>query len=214
APPTVVSPVPAARRRRPPWPLIIPAGIFTAALVVAVATVVVFTTLGDGGKSRTGADRTSPAPPNVDVPDGYRLYRGSAFVVAVPKGWEQADGDDMTFMDQREGVHRGVNIRRVSSTAARSPADALADRAAELPDDPDYPGYEQESLKRGIPYRGGEAAELQFTFAKNGISGRMRVRAFEFDDAVYQASLVSDQEHWDESVPHFETLLRTLRSPS
>jgi len=101
------------------------------------------------------------------VPDGYRLYRGSAFVAAVPEGWkEDGSGDDVSFTDPAEGVKRAVSIQRVASFSPGDPGDALADAAGKMKDDPEYPQYGQESFRRGIPYLGGSAAELQFTFVK------------------------------------------------
>ncbi|TQM70807.1 hypothetical protein FHX41_4545 [Actinomadura hallensis] len=65
------------------------------------------------------------------MPDGYRPYRGSAFVAAVPEGGkEDGSGDDVTFTDQTEGVKRALSIQRVSVLPS-DPGDALADAARE-----------------------------------------------------------------------------------
>ncbi|MEU8798636.1 protein kinase [Spirillospora sp. NPDC048819] len=212
APPTVVTPA----RRRVPWPLIIPAGVFTAALVAAVITVVVFTSQSDApeGKGRAGGPGTSSSSPNTAVPEGYRLYRGSAFVAAVPEGWkDDGSGDDVTFQDQTEGVRRGIVIQRIASASAGDPGDGLADAIANMRYDSQYPGFKQEKFHRNVPYQGGSAADLQFTFTKDGIPGRCLVRVFEFDGAIYQAILVGEQKHWYGGLPYYETFLRTLRKP-
>lgn len=107
-----------------------------------------------------------------------------------------------------------MSIQRVASTPQGDLADGLADAARKMRNDPDYPGYKQESFKRDVPYQGGQAAELQFTFTRDGIPGRVRVRVFELGGAVYQAVLIGDQKHWDAGVPYYETILKTLRSPS
>jgi hypothetical protein len=187
-------------------------------MVAAIVTIVVFTTQGeepaDRG-NRAGGGASSSASSSAGVPDGYRPYRGSAFVAAVPEGWkEDGSGDDVTFTDQTQGVKRGVSIQRIASTPRGDIADGLADAARQMRSDPDYPGYKQENFDRDVRYQGGRAAELQFTFTRDGVPGRVRVRVFELGGAVYQAVLIGDQKHWNEGVPYYETILKTLRSPS
>lgn len=221
AAPTVVPPGPAAPKR-PPWALIVPAAVFAAAIVAAVVTIAVFVDqepeAGQDGRP-VASGSASPGSggssgPAAGVPDGYRPYRGSAFVAAVPEGWkEDGSGDDVTFTDQTEGVKRALSIQRVSVLPS-DPGDALADAAREMKDDSDFPQYEQESFRRGIPYLGGTAAELQFSFVREGVPGRARARVFRLDGVLYQVLLVGDQEHWDAGVPYYETVLKTLRSPS
>ncbi|TDC63780.1 hypothetical protein E1200_21520 [Actinomadura sp. GC306] len=213
---TPAGPPASPARGRPPWQLIVPAAVFTAALAAAVVTVVAFTSQGQdpGRENRARGTTSSPAAPG-GVPDGYRRYQGPAFTAAVPEGWkEEGSGDDVTFTDPAQGVKRGVSIQRVASSPQGDLADGLADAAQKTQDDPDYPGYRQESFKRDVPYQGGRAAELQFTFARDGVPTRVRVRVFELGGAVYQAILIGDQQHWDEGVPYYETVLRTLRGPS
>ncbi|WP_433230422.1 protein kinase domain-containing protein [Actinomadura formosensis] len=212
-----------SQRRRMPWPLLVPAGIVAAMIAVAVVAVVVFSDNG-GAKDKAeggngGGDRrpgTSSPPSQVAAPDGYRVYRGSAFVAAVPQGWtDEAQGDDVTFTDQTKGVKRAVVIQRLGSASQSDPGDGLASAIDKMRNDSSaYPGFEQEMFDRNVPFLGGQAAELQFTFTKNGILGRARVRVFVFGNALYQVLLISDQKHWEGALPHYETFLKTLRSTS
>ncbi len=74
---------PPAPPRRVPWPLLVPAGIFAAALVVAVVAVVLFT---NDGKNQSGDGRPSASSsPQTSVPQDFREYRGSSFAAAVPR---------------------------------------------------------------------------------------------------------------------------------
>ncbi|MFI0411588.1 hypothetical protein [Actinomadura sp. 3N508] len=205
------------RRRRPPWPLIIPGGIFAAALAVAVVAVVVFTGNGDehaNDPPTSSAGSSSSPSAKVAVPSGYRLYQGSAFVAAVPQGWkDEGSGDDASFTDQAPGVRRGLAIQRVSNTDFADPGDGLVDALDQMKKDTaEYPEFKQESINRKVAYLGDQAAEAQFTFTKNNIPGRARVRVFRFDDAIYQVIIVAGQQHWDGAVPVYDTFLKTLRS--
>jgi serine/threonine protein kinase len=215
AAPTVVTPLepPARRRPRVPWPLVVPAGIFTAALVAAVLSIVVFVNSGgDDPKGRA----SSSTQPRAGLPEGYELYRGSAFETAVPKGWKkEPSGDDVTFSDPGRGVRRGIAIQRVVSAGSGDPGDGLASSIDDMKNDTtQFPGFKQERFTRNIPYLGGQAAELQFTFMKDGTPARIRIRGFRFGGGVYQATLLAAQKDWEPGVPYFETFLRTFRAPS
>ncbi|MFB4311549.1 serine/threonine-protein kinase [Actinomadura sp. GTD37] len=210
---------PPAPRGRTPWQLIVPAGIFAAALAAAVVAVVLFTNTGEnGGGGRAGTSSPTPGASSStpggspSVPAGYRPYRGSSFTAVVPQGWKEApEGDDVTFTSQEQGVTMGLAFQRLGSAALGTPADGLASAIGEMKDDTGaYPGFTQESFDRSVPYAGGQAAELQFTFTKNGTPGRARVRVFESGGVLYQVLLAADQNHWDQGVPHYETFLRTL----
>ncbi|MER7545470.1 serine/threonine-protein kinase [Spirillospora sp. NPDC127506] len=212
--PTVPSPPPPAPRRVP-WQLIVPAGIFAAALAVAVAAVVLFTRTGDDAPgSRPGASSSatgsSPAARG-SAPPGYRLYQGSSFTAAVPQGWkEEAEGDDVTFTDPADGVTRGLAFQRLGSSF-QNPGEGLASAIGQMKNDKDaYPDFKQEKFDRGVPYKYAPAAELQFTFTKNGTPGRTRVRVFEAGGVLYQVLLATDRAHWDESVEYYEQFLRSL----
>ncbi|NVI93015.1 hypothetical protein [Actinomadura sp. BRA 177] len=116
----------------------------------------------------------------------------------------------MTFTDPAEGVTRGLAFQRLGSSF-QSPGDALASAIGQMKNDPDaYPDFEQESFDRDVSYKYGPAAELQFTFTKNGTPGRTRVRVFKSDGVFYQVLLATDQAHWDESVTYYEQFLRSL----
>ncbi|MFF4238807.1 serine/threonine-protein kinase [Actinomadura geliboluensis] len=214
-------PPPPPPRRRVPWPLIVPAGVFAAALAVAVIVVVIFTSNGNEqnpsgrpGTSTSGTPSSASSAPS-SPPADYRIYRGSSFVVAVPKGWkEEAEGDDVTFTDETKGVTRGLAFQRLGSSF-QSPGDGLAAAIGQMKSDTgSYPDFKQESFERSVPYKYGPAAELQFTFTKNGTPGRARVRVFESGGVLYQALLATDQAHWDESVAYYETFLQSLTMKS
>ncbi|MFC4050640.1 serine/threonine-protein kinase [Actinomadura syzygii] len=204
--------------RRPPWALLVPAGIFAVALVVAVVAVLVFTRNGDD-RDRAGNTRSSPpvtassTGTGTAAPAGYTLFRGSAFTAAVPQGWKtETEGDDATFTDQTQGVKRGIAIQRVA--AFGDPGDGLSDAVGKMKSSGDYPDFKQESFDRNVPYKGQNAAEVQFAFTQNGIPARCRVRVFRFDGALYQAIMAADRDHWDQGVPYLETFLDTLQSTS
>ncbi|WP_158581512.1 serine/threonine-protein kinase [Actinomadura spongiicola] len=224
APPTVpgtVPPHPPRPPRRVPWPLIVPAGVFAAALVVAIASIVIFTAGGEdadprtspSGRASSSGQASTSTRQNVALPSGYRLHRGSAFVAAVPRGWQvEVSGDDLTIKDPTEGVVRGLAIQRLVSTAFPDPGNGLASALGKMKaDTTQYPKFKEESFDRKIPYQGDMAAEAQFTFVRNGLPGRVRVRVFRFDGAIYQIILMASQKHWDGAVPVYETFLDTLR---
>ncbi|QKG25685.1 serine/threonine-protein kinase [Actinomadura verrucosospora] len=217
APGPGLGPEPGPRRRRR-WELIVPAGIFAAALVAAAVVLAVF--LGDGGNGgpgRTHGTRpSSTASPG--VPAGYHQYRGSAFLAAVPDGWKaDGEGDGVTFTAPEQGATRGVAVTRAKPGPfdTSDPGDALAQAAKDFAGkDSGYTDYRQVSFDRNVSYRGGKAAELEFTFTENAKPARARVRVFPFDGALYQVILAADQDHWDETVPAYETLLSTFRPSS
>ncbi|RKS71771.1 serine/threonine protein kinase [Actinomadura pelletieri DSM 43383] len=218
--PGTVPPHPPRPPRRVPWPLIVPAGVFAAALVIAIASIVIFTADGDDdpGTSASGrppaSGQASTSPRQIAPrPAGYRLHRGSAFVAAVPQGWQaEVSGDDLTLKDPTEGVVRGLAIQRLVSTAFPDPGNGLASALGKMKaDTTQYPKFKEESFDRKIPYQGDMAAEAQFTFVRNDIPGRARVRVFRFDGAIYQIILMASQKDWNGAVPVYKTFLDTLR---
>ncbi|MBO2459055.1 serine/threonine-protein kinase [Actinomadura violacea] len=214
--PPAPGPEPGPRRRR--WELIVPAGIFAAALVAAAVVLAVFLDGGgNGGPGRTPSARPS-AGAGSGVPAGYRLYRGSAFLAAVPDGWKaDGEGDAVTFTAPEQGATRGVAVTRAKPGPfdTTDPGDALAEAAKSFAGkDSGYTDYRQVGFDRNVSYRGGKAAELEFTFTENGKPARARVRVFPFDGVLYQVVLAADQAHWNETVPAYETLLGTFRASS
>jgi serine/threonine protein kinase len=220
---TAPAPPPPAPRRVP-WPLIVPAGALAAALVAAVVVLVVLIGNGDkekpdgrpGGSSGTpsAASSTGPStgsPTAPSTPAGYRIYRDSNFVAAVPQGWkDEAEGDDVTFTDPTSGLTRGLAFQRIGFSL-QSPGDGVASALSQMKNDSAaYPDFKQESFNRSVPFKYGEAAEAQFTFTKNGTPGRARVRVFKHGGIFYQVLLATDQAHWDESVKYYESFLHSL----
>ncbi|GAA2122159.1 serine/threonine-protein kinase [Actinomadura napierensis] len=208
------------RRRR--WELIVPAGVFAAAVVAAAVAFAVFVDNGGNGgptngstPSASGSAGTGAA--STGIPSGYHRYQGSAFVAAVRDGWKaDGSGDDVTFSDPAKGATRGVAVSRVQPGLldTRDPGDALAS-AAEGFDDKDsgYTDYKQVYFRRNVPYRDRDAAEIDFTFVKNGRPSQARVRVFAFDGALYQVLAAADQAHWDATLPVYDTFLNTFQAP-
>ncbi|GGV12788.1 hypothetical protein GCM10010182_36390 [Actinomadura cremea] len=90
-------------------------------------------------------------------------------------------------------------------------SEALQNAARSFADDPEhYPGYAEERFTE-LRYLGDDAAELQFRFDAADLETRMRMRLFRFDGALYSAILTAQLDRWEESVPHYEMFLRTLR---
>ncbi|HEU5026064.1 MAG TPA: serine/threonine-protein kinase [Spirillospora sp.] len=209
------APPPRPRRR---WELIVPAGIFSVALVAAAVVFAVFVNGGGHGGGGTGTTPSAHPSPGAGsgVPPGYHRYEGSAFVAAVPDGWKaDGSGDDVTFTAPEQGATRGVAVTRAKPGPfdTTDPGDALAAATKDFGDkDSGYADYKQVYFHRKVPYQGKDAAEIEFTFTKNGRAGRARVRVFAFDDALYQVILAADQAHWDATVPVYETFLATFRS--
>jgi hypothetical protein len=207
-------PEPGSRRRR--WELIVPAGIFAVALVAAAVVFAVFVDGGGNGGPR-GTPTAHPATSGGSgIPPGYHRYEGSAFVAAVPDGWTaDGSGDDVTFAAPERGATRGVAVTRAKPGPfdTGDPGDALAEATKDFgAKDSGYPDYKQIYFHRKVPYQGKDAAEIEFTFTKNGTPGRARVRVFPFDGALYQVILAADQAHWDATVPVYETFLASFRS--
>ncbi|WP_433239374.1 serine/threonine-protein kinase [Actinomadura nitritigenes] len=208
-PPLPEPPPPRPARRR--WELIVPAGIFAVALVAAAVVFAVFVDGGGNGGPR-GTPSAHPSPSaGSGVPPGYHRYEGSAFVAAVPDGWTaDGSGDDVTFTAPEKGATRGLAVTRAKPGPfdTGDPGDALAAATKDF----DYTDYKQVYFNRKVPYQGRDAAEIEFTFTKNGTAGRARVRVFPFDGALYQVILAADQAHWDATVPVYETFLASFRS--
>ncbi|WP_190852627.1 serine/threonine-protein kinase [Actinomadura sp. RB99] len=208
-PPLPEPPPPRPARRR--WELIVPAGIFAVALVAAAVVFAVFVDGGGNGGPR-GTPSAHPSPSaGSGVPPGYHRYEGSAFVAAVPDGWTaDGSGDDVTFTAPGKGATRGLAVTRAKPGPfdTSDPGDALAAATKDF----DYTDYKQVYFNRKVPYLGRDAAEIEFTFTKNGTAGRARVRVFPFDGALYQVILAADQAHWDATVPVYETFLASFRS--
>jgi hypothetical protein len=132
-------------------------------------------------------------------------------VAAVPDGWTaDGSGDDVTFTAPGKGATRGLAVTRAKPGPfdTSDPGDALAAATKDF----DYTDYKQVYFNRKVPYQGRDAAEIEFTFTKNGTAGRARVRVFPFDGALYQVILAADQAHWDATVPVYETFLASFRS--
>ncbi|MCQ0019512.1 hypothetical protein [Actinomadura madurae] len=73
----------------------------------------------------------------------------------------------MTFTDPARGVRRGIAVQRVAAAGSGDPGDGLASAIDDMRNEPgQFPGFKQESFTRNIPYQGGQAAEIQFTFTK------------------------------------------------
>ncbi|RSN58358.1 DUF6480 family protein [Actinomadura sp. WAC 06369] len=213
-------------RRGMRWALILPIGVLAVLLAAGVLSAAVFLSERDGNREPSGQAGSSGSAgagtpgsgtagsAGAGVPAGYEPYQGAGFAAAVPKGWKaEQSGDDVTFTDPAADSKRGIVIQRIAENAADL-GGALASAAKEFENDPSYQDYRQVDFKRGLSYQGDDAADLEFTFTQNGTAGRCRVRVFRFDDAVYQAILVSRAEGWDQSVPYYTTFLKTLRATS
>ncbi|QKW34423.1 serine/threonine protein kinase [Actinomadura sp. NAK00032] len=213
--PTVVAPPPRPARRVP-WPLVVPAVVFAAAMAVAVVAIVVFTNTS-GDKNETGRPGTSSSSTGTpaSAPAGYRLYKGSSFTAAVPEGWKaEAEGDDVTFTDHTKGAVRGLAFQRLGSSF-QSPGDGLKAAIDQMKNDPaGYPDFSYQRFDSVASYRFGPAAEMWFSFTENGTPASARVLVFESNDVFYQVLLATDKAHWDESVTYYETFLKSLTMKS
>ncbi|MEV5831142.1 serine/threonine-protein kinase [Spirillospora sp. NPDC052242] len=199
------------------WTVIVPVAVLAVVLVVAAVAVAVLLGLEDDeGPAAPIAGATS-ATPGTAAPSnlaGYREHRGDGFAVSVPSGWEtERDGEEVSFTDPVE--IQSIALTRIGDEDPVAPtdvADTLKDAAESFADDPaTYPGYRQERFTE-LGYMGDDAAELQFTFTAAGVESRMLMRLFRFDGGIYSAILTADLGQWEESLPHYETFLRTLRS--
>ncbi|MFD0900798.1 serine/threonine-protein kinase [Actinomadura sediminis] len=208
-------------RHGPRWAVILPLGVFAVLLAAGVLSAAVFLTQSGekngrpgqaGSSAATASGNGSTGSPNVAVPAGYEPYRGPGFTVAVPKGWKaEASGDDVTFSDPAQGGRRGIAIQRIAENAADL-GGSMADAAGRFENDTSYRDYRQVDFRRGFDYQGGDAAELEFTFTREGVAGRCRARVFRFNGAVYQTVLVTRADSWGQTVPYYETFLKTLRA--
>ncbi|MFC9972447.1 serine/threonine-protein kinase [Spirillospora sp. NPDC127200] len=206
--------------------LVLPAAVIGAALVASVLVVVLLT----NGNEPGGRPTASPTPNSVGstsasssgapdvqytaVPDGYELYRGSTFVANVPKGWNKKNEDPgATFTTSTKGVVQGIVVQKVANVPGDESKHLSSAAKSFANDETDYPGYDQKSFNPDIPYQEGKAAEVEFTFTKNGKIGHCRVRAFSYQGDLYIATLATTEDRWQESVPHFEEFLKSFRRP-
>ncbi|MFV2172791.1 protein kinase [Actinomadura sp. LOL_016] len=214
-PPGAYGPAPAPPPRQGPrWTVIVPAAVLAVVLVVAAVAAAVLLGLRDD--EGPAASRTpSGGAPSASAPL-YREHRGDGYVVSVPSGWSVSQGTgEVTFSDTHLTVFREISFQQV--IAADDPAtvadvsEALQNAARSFADDPGhYPGYAEERFTE-LRYLGDDAAELQFRFSAADLETRMRMRLFRFDGALYSAILTAQLDRWEESVPHYEMFLRTLR---
>ncbi|MFC5752568.1 protein kinase domain-containing protein [Actinomadura rugatobispora] len=225
APPTVETPLPgtpgtprAPARRGPRWALIVPGGVLAAALLAAAVVLVVFigTAQDDPGVSPSPSGRSgSPGATaqSTAVPRGYREYRGARFVAAVPSGWKEdrdGSGPDITFTDPGRDARRGIAVQKVANTTGNEGAYlAQAERGLRQ----EYDEYDRVSFDPSLPYLGGQAAQIEFTFTRDGVKGRCRVRLISFDASLYMITMVGRADTWQAGMPHFDTFLSSFRSP-
>ena len=230
-PPPPPSPPPAAgtprsgtpaRHGAPRWALITAGGV--AAVALAAAAVVASLLTADDDPNEPG--RTSPSPPasasaaapgatdrSTQVPSGYREYRGERFAAAVPSGWKQeGSGSDVTFTDSDTSARRGIAVQKIDDTTGGE-AMSLGLAQAEQQMRSEYENYRRVSFEPSVPSMGGRAAQMEFTFTKDGVDGRCRVRLLSFDSALYMITMVAKAELWEATTPAFDTFLRTFRSP-
>ncbi|GAA2419531.1 hypothetical protein GCM10010191_33310 [Actinomadura vinacea] len=212
AAPTVVTPDSGGPGRR--WALIVPAGVLAAVMAAAAVVIVLF--LGD-----TGQDSVNPSASGASggtarstaVPKGYQDYRGDRFAAAVPAGWRQerdGSGPGVTFTDPQKGTTRGIVVQKVSNTTGNEGA-YLAQAEQGLRQK--YQNYRRVSFDRSVPYLGGQAAQVEFTYTRNGADGRCRVRLFSFDASLYMITMTARAGQWQPSTPYFDTFLSTFRRP-
>ncbi|MFI6521689.1 serine/threonine-protein kinase [Spirillospora sp. NPDC050679] len=206
--------------------LVLPAAVIGAALVASVLVVVLLTNGNEpGGRptasptpntlgSTSATSSGGPGAQHTAVPDGYELYRGSAFAANVPRGWNKRNEDPgATFTSNVKDVKQGIVVQKV----ADDPGDEskhLSSAARNFGNDKgNYPDYVQKAFNPAIPYQEGQAAELEFTFTRSGKNMHCRVRAFSYQGALYLATVASAEDRWQESVPHFEEFLKSFRRP-
>ncbi|MWK33687.1 protein kinase [Actinomadura sp. J1-007] len=209
------------------WAVIVPAAVFAAVLVAGVVAVVIFVNGGgDGagdppsGRPSAGASGSGPrsgpargSGSRGSVPAGYRLYNGPAWVAAVPEGWKaEPESRDVTFRDPDGAATRGISVQRVADVTGNE-AKWLDDAAAQFKNDKDYPDYKQVRYQENVPFLGGQAAEMEFTFTKNGKPGRVWTRLFSFNGGLYDIVMIAQQGNWEASRPYFTTFLDTFRAP-
>ncbi|WP_067490331.1 serine/threonine-protein kinase [Actinomadura hibisca] len=209
------------------WPLVLPAVVIGVALVASVLVVVLFTRNDDDPGVRpttspsphTNASSSvpssgTPSTQSTAVPAGYELFRNSAFAANIPKGWNKKDENpDATFTTNTKGVVEGFVVQKVANVPGNEFLH-LSNAARQFSTNKStYPDYAQKSLTSGIPYQEGQAAELEFTFTKNGRAGHCRVRVFSYRSALYIVTLATSEDRWTDGVTHFEEFLRSFRRP-
>jgi hypothetical protein len=207
-PPPEGRPAPAPRW----WILQVAAGL----AVVIVAAAVIAAALMDGGRTPGGTSTSPPgrsASPSggaaVGPAPGFEEYRAESFVVHVPKGWRrEQSGRTLSFTDRAQGRRRGITVDPLGA-ALGDAGDHLASASKSF--ESQYTDYEQLSLRENIPYLGGRAAELEFTFTENGIPGHCRVRVFPLGGGFHMITMLAQESDWAGSRPYFETFLRTFK---
>ncbi|MEW2358368.1 serine/threonine-protein kinase [Spirillospora sp. NPDC029432] len=215
APPTVETPLPPARRSGPRWPVIVPAAVLGAIVVAGAVVLSLFVANSSGERPQaSGSPGTSAASPSAQstvVPDGYKEYRGPVFAAAVPRAWKEDAGNapaETTFNDPEVKNRRGIVVQKVASTTGRE-GEYLAQ--AERSMRTRYENYERLSFDPSVPYLGGTAAQFEFTFTREGVNGRARVRLLSFDGSLYLILMISRADLWTGSTGTFDTFLGTFR---
>ncbi|MBO2450286.1 serine/threonine protein kinase [Actinomadura barringtoniae] len=218
-------PIPASQTVRPHpgkgprWPILVPAGILAMVVIVAAVVLVIFVDNGGGNNDRPPGSRLTPtttggpsspsaSAPSTTVPQGFEPYRNSLFAASIPKGWTKEGSDDnVTFKDPNSS--RGIAVQKIRDTPGNERV-YLTQTAESLKGS--YQNYNETSFNGKVPYQDG-AAELEFTFTKDGKNGRCRVRLFSFNGALYLATMPALASGWSDSNAKFDAFLNSFRSP-
>ncbi|MGK5559231.1 hypothetical protein ACSNOI_47300, partial [Actinomadura kijaniata] len=159
-------------------------------MIIAVVTVLAFTADDPGrrGTPPTGQATGSSSAPTGDAPGGYQTYRGSSFVAHIPKGWtaESGQNNDVTFKDPSKGAMRGIVVQRVATLATNNSTQLQNVSDNFEKDETNWPDYRKQQFHT-LPYQEGTAAELEFTFTRNGKPGHAQARVFTYQGATWLA---------------------------
>ncbi len=154
-----------------------------------------------------GPTRTTPRRPTdvpeADVPDDWQVVDGPAYQVAVPAGWEVAQGEGR-IVDHRDPD--SSTYLRVDWTPDPRP-DPYAnweELSADLADR--FDDYQELQLTE-TTFRGQPAALLEYTYTAGGAELRAYNLNILAGDRAYALNLQSHAADWDEVEPMFASMV-------
>ncbi|GAA2907765.1 serine/threonine-protein kinase [Streptosporangium fragile] len=176
---------------------------------------------GDGAASTGAGGDTAASPAQTSLPRGFTLHRDTrGFSVAIPDGWTKEEKGIQVTWTRRRGLPLFSSSWTLGSMVdskrkeTREPAyllDQIRDELRGLGTPDSY----RELSRRPVPFTGGRAAELEYTFtAKDALGSSVH---------VYSRCVVRDSGglgilwfyapggEWAEAGTHVDTFIRTFR---
>ncbi|MEX0835009.1 MAG: protein kinase [Nitriliruptor sp.] len=155
---------------------------------------------GDGGDPETSA---ATDVPEAEVPDDWQVVDGPAYRVAIPAGWEVAQGQGR-IVDHRDPA--SSTYLRVDWTPdpRPDPYENWQELSADLADR--FDDYQELQLTV-VTFRGQPAALLEYTYTAGGAELRAYNLNIFAGERAYALNLQSQADDWGDVAPMFASMV-------